>query len=136
MNYFWLFVPALLSLAPFGQSFAADRAIASEKQRSSAAVSESAQTWKKVASDKVCMVTDMTFERSQIPVQVKGSTYYGCCDNCKERLGNDASVRAAIDPVSGKSVDKSKASIAAGPDGRVAYFENDKNLETFISTKK
>ncbi len=89
--------------------------------------------WQKVENSKVCMVTDMVFPRDQIPVKVSGKTYYGCCENCKERLGKDEAVRFAIDPISKKKVDKAKAVIAAGPDGSVVYFENDANFKKFLS---
>lgn len=89
--------------------------------------------WQKVENSKVCMVTDMVFPRDQIPVKVSGKTYYGCCENCKERLGKDESVRFAIDPISKKKVDKAKAVIAAGADGSVVYFENDANFKKFLS---
>ncbi|WP_325145321.1 TRASH domain-containing protein [Oligoflexus sp.] len=95
-----------------------------------------AQPWQKVDNKKVCMVTDMVFPRDQIPVQVGSKTYYGCCENCKATLGKDETVRYAVDPVSGKKVDKATAVIGAGPDGSVAYFENDANLEKFIALRK
>jgi YHS domain-containing protein len=100
------------------------------------AMSQAQQGWQKVDSKKVCMVTDMVFPRDQIPVQVEKKTYYGCCENCKATLGKDEKVRFATDPVSGKQVDKATAVIAAGPDGSVAYFENDANLEKFIAMRK
>lgn len=92
--------------------------------------------WHKADPKRVCMVTNMEFPRDQIPVKVKTATYYGCCENCKERLSQDEEVRFAVDPLSGKKVDKAKASIAAGPDGSVEYFENDANLKKFIASKK
>ena len=92
--------------------------------------------WQRVENKRVCMVTDMVFPRDQIPVSVSGKTYYGCCENCKERLGTDAAVRSATDPVSGKAVDKAKAVIAAGPDGGVQYFENEANMKSFIAKQK
>ncbi|RZA22813.1 MAG: TRASH domain-containing protein [Proteobacteria bacterium] len=92
--------------------------------------------WHKADPKRVCMVTNMEFPRDQIPVKVKDTTYYGCCENCKERLGKDEAVRQAVDPISGKTVDKAKASIAAGPDGAVEYFENDANLKKFIASQK
>jgi YHS domain-containing protein len=95
-----------------------------------------AETWQKVDNKKVCMVTDMVFPREQIPVQVGKKTYYGCCENCKTRLGEDETVRFAIDPISAKQVDKATARIAAGPDGSVHYFENDSNVERFIALRK
>ncbi len=98
--------------------------------------SQAAQGWQKVDNKKVCMVTDMVFPRDQIPVQVGSKTYYGCCENCKATLGKDEAVRFATDPVSGKKVDKATAIIAAGPDGSVAYFESDANLQKFIALRK
>ncbi len=94
-----------------------------------------AQAWQKVDNKKVCMVTDMVFPRDQIPIQVGSKTYYGCCENCKNTLGKDEKVRFAIDPVSGKKVDKATAVIAAGPDGSVTYFENDANFEKFVALR-
>lgn len=82
----------------------------------------------KVESKRVCMVNDTVFPRDQIPVEVDGKTYFGCCEMCKGRIAKDASIRTATDPVSGVAVDKATAVIGAGPDGRVFYFESD---ETF-----
>ena len=87
-----------------------------------------------VPNDKVCMVTNMVFPRTQIPVIHKGKTYYGCCENCKKTLSEDAAAREAIDPVSGKSIDKAKAVIAARDDGSVIYFESKKTFKNFIKT--
>jgi len=98
--------------------------------------SQAQEQWQKVDNKKVCMVTDMVFPKDQIPVQVGSKTYYGCCENCKATLGKDEGARFAVDPVSGKKVDKATAVIGAGPDGSVAYFENDANLEKFIALRK
>ncbi len=84
-----------------------------------------------VANQKVCMVTNMVFPRDQIPVKHAGKTYYGCCENCKKTLGEDAASRTAIDPISKKSVDKATAVIAARDDGSVIYFENQANFNKF-----
>lgn len=86
-----------------------------------------------VPNEKVCMVTDMYFGKTQIPVQHDGKTYYGCCNNCKQTLSHDPQARLAIDPVSGKSVDKAKAVIAAAEDNSVLYFENKKNFEKYLA---
>ena len=85
----------------------------------------------RVESKQVCMINERYFKSDQIPVEVDGKTYYGCCDMCKERLAKDAASRVATDPVSGKEVDKAKAIIAAAADGKIAYFENEKNLEMY-----
>jgi YHS domain-containing protein len=83
----------------------------------------------------VCMVNDMDMGKAQIPVVVEGQTYYGCCAMCKERLTKDAAVRTAIDPVSGKKVDKAKAVIGKRPDGSVVYFESEKNLRQYAAKR-
>ena len=85
----------------------------------------------KVEADKVCMVNEQFMDRPQIAVVVDEKTYYGCCAMCKERLANDESKRYAVDPVSGKKVDKAKAVIGAATDGRVVYFENEKNFAKY-----
>ena len=79
----------------------------------------------RVETKKVCMVNNQVFEKDQIPVTVEGKTYYGCCEMCKERLSKDAAIRSAVDPVSGKPVDKATAVIGALPDGKVLYFESE-----------
>jgi YHS domain-containing protein len=91
---------------------------------------------KKVETKKVCMVNNTVFEKDQIPVQVSGKTYYGCCEMCKERLAKDAAARVATDPVTGKQVDKATAVIAAKPDGTVLYFESQKTLEQYEKKQK
>ncbi|MDZ4085096.1 MAG: hypothetical protein U1E10_19290 [Bdellovibrionales bacterium] len=89
---------------------------------------------KVVPNDKVCMVTNMLFPRTQIPVSHAGKTYYGCCENCKKTLSEDAASRMAVDPVSGKSVDKATAVIAAREDGTVVYFESKKTFESYTGS--
>ena len=83
---------------------------------------------KKVDPKTVCMVNEMAMGREQIPVEVDGKTYYGCCEMCKTALARDAAKRVAVDPVTGKEVDKAKAVIGAQEDGRVFYFESEENL--------
>ena len=91
-----------------------------------------AQTSLKVVENKrVCMVTNMVFPKDQIPVTHQGKTYYGCCENCKKTLSEDANARFAIDPVSKKSIDKATSIIAARDDGSVIYFESRKNLNKY-----
>ncbi|MGH9318354.1 MAG: hypothetical protein ACRD21_01005 [Vicinamibacteria bacterium] len=84
----------------------------------------------------VCMVNDAAYEKLQVRVDVEGKTYYGCCEMCKERLAKDASLRTAVDPVSGKDVDKAKAVIGADAYRRVFYFENEENFEKFNTAAK
>ena len=82
------------------------------------------------------MINNQVFDKDQIPVEVDGKTYFGCCAMCKERLAKDADSRKAIDPVSMKEVDKATAVIGADAEGMVQYFENEKNLEEYNKGKK
>lgn len=85
----------------------------------------------RVEAKKVCMVNDALFEKDQIPVEVEGKTYYGCCQMCKARLAQDAAVRSAVDPVSGETVDKASAVPAALADGSILYFESGETLAKY-----
>jgi YHS domain-containing protein len=96
-----------------------------------AAVAGDGADLRQVESKYVCMVNNAVFDKEQIPVEVDGKTYYGCCQMCKKALNEKAELRVAVDPVSGKEVDKAKAVIAALADGSVLYFENAANLEKY-----
>jgi YHS domain-containing protein len=96
-----------------------------------AAATAAAEPLERVPSKRVCMVNDTLFPKDQIPVEVGGKTYFGCCDMCKGRLATDSAVRHGTDPVSGKQVDKATAVIGARPDGKVLYFESEKTFETY-----
>jgi YHS domain-containing protein len=85
----------------------------------------------RVETKKVCMVNDALFEKDQIPVEVEGKTYYGCCQMCKARLAQDAAVRSSVDPVTGATVDKATAVPAALADGSVLYFESEESLAEY-----
>jgi len=100
-------------------------------EKSSPVQQEHAMTFKRVDNEKVCMVNDKVFSDPQIPVIIGEQTYYGCCSMCKSRLERDVTIRTAIDPISGNQVDKSTAVIGAGTDGKVQYFENEENLNTY-----
>lgn len=84
-----------------------------------------------VLSKNVCMINNRSMANEQIPVEIDGKTYYGCCPMCKEKLVKDETSRYAIDPVSGKKVDKAKAVIGALPGAAVLYFENETNLQKY-----
>ena len=90
------------------------------------------QQLRKVETSHVCMVNNEDMGKPQIPVKVGDQTYYGCCKMCVGTLNNDRKARFAIDPVSGKEVDKAKAVIGAKPNGEVVYFESEKNFQAFI----
>lgn len=89
---------------------------------------------KKVDHKKVCMIQNTLFDAPQMEVKVGKSTYFACCKMCREKLTNDPKSRVAIDPLSGKEVDKSKAVIGALKDGSILYFENEKNLLKYSKT--
>ena len=82
----------------------------------------------RVETKTVCMINEHAMGKDQIPIEIEGRTYYGCCEMCKKALAADAAKRVAVDPVSGKQVDKATAVIASQEDGRVFYFENEENL--------
>jgi YHS domain-containing protein len=84
-----------------------------------------------VDSKYVCMVTNQLFVKEQIPVELEGKTYYGCCEMCKAKIKNNPQSREATDPVSGKKVDKAEAVIGASADGSIYYFESEENLAEF-----
>ena len=94
-----------------------------------------AETLERVQPKRVCMVNNTLFPKDQIPVAVDGKTYFGCCEMCKGRLAQDAAIRGATDPVSGKPVDKAKAVIGAKPDGKVLYFESEKTFTAYRKRK-
>ena len=79
----------------------------------------------------VCMVNNQFMGRPQIPIEVDGRTYYGCCEMCKGRLGSDPSSRVSTDPVSGGTVDKATAVIGRSGDGRTLYFESEQNFAAY-----
>lgn len=80
-------------------------------------------------SSTTCMLSNRFFgERKQVPVQVAGKTYHGCCPRCAARLGSDAASRSAIDPFSGNAVDKASAVLAHDERNALYYFESEATL--------
>lgn len=108
-------------------------AAAAEAQKQAAPQADKAV---RVEPNKVCMINDRSMAMEQIPVAIEGKTYYGCCPMCKERLEKDEASRYAVDPVSGKKVDKAKAVIGALPGAAVLYFENAENLAKYNAAAK
>ncbi len=86
---------------------------------------------KRVPTEKVCMINNEFMSKKLIPVEVDGKTYYGCCQACYSMLKNDAKARRAVDPVSGKQVDKATAVIGSLPNGKVFYFENESSFTSY-----
>ena len=81
----------------------------------------------------VCMINDQHMGVAQIPVQVEGKTYYGCCQMCEAKLKTSPEARLGIDPVSQKPVDKAVAVLAKTATGKVLYFESDANMQAYAS---
>lgn len=75
---------------------------------------------------QVCFVNDTYMGQPQIPVEVDGKTYYGCCAGCAKVLRDDPTSRQATDPQSHRTVDKATAFIALDRRDRkhVWYFES------------
>ena len=101
-----------------------------------AAVASAGEAITKVDAIKVCMVNDALFQKDQIPVEVEGKTYYGCCEMCKNRLAQDEAIRYSVDPVTGEKVDKATAVFGALADGTVLYFESDETFEKYKKGEK
>jgi YHS domain-containing protein len=130
----------LLATAVVAVSFAGSAAHGGTPEAQPVAATSTAKT-ERVASrvtqtSQVCMVNDRFMSVEQIPVEVEGKTYYGCCAMCKDRLARDKAVREAKDPVSGATVDKAKAVMGRLPSGEIVYFENARNLERYNQSLK
>ncbi|MBE9528136.1 MAG: hypothetical protein IME99_02725 [Proteobacteria bacterium] len=85
-----------------------------------------------VVMNEVCMVTDKVFGKPQIPVEYEGKTYYGCCQGCVAKLKNNGTLRSAVDPVNGHTVDKASATIFEGEGGEALYFESMETARKFF----
>jgi YHS domain-containing protein len=91
-----------------------------------------------VQTSYVCFVNNKYMGKEQIPVEVNGKTYYGCCQGCVGNLQKNRKTRYAVDPYSKKEVDKSIAYIVVKPGGtgEVLYFESENNYNNYFKTKK
>ena len=121
---------ALIFALAFGASARSDEEPAKEEARQ-----EERAALEVVETREVCMVNDRFFAREQIPVEVGGKTYYGCCEGCKKRLAEDEAIRQAKDPVTGEPVDKATAVIAARPDASVLYFASEETLARYLEER-
>lgn len=81
----------------------------------------------------VCMMNDRVMGKPQIPVEVEGKTYFGCCPGCAKKLKGDPGIRTASDPVTGRSVDKAAALILEGPEGQALYFETPQTARRYLA---
>lgn len=84
----------------------------------------------------VCMMQDMVMMRKGIELVKDGKKYWGCCEMCKAKMEAEPErYTRAVDPVSGKIVDKAKAAIYA-LDGQAFYFESKKTRAAFAKAPK
>lgn len=79
----------------------------------------------------VCMVNDQHMGVPQIPVQVEGKTYYGCCQMCEAKLKQNEQARLGTDPVTKNAVDKATAVLAMDAKGKVMYFESEASMRSY-----
>lgn len=98
----------------------------------------SAQNYEIVPNEKVCMVNDRFMGVSQIPIDVNGTTYYGCCENCVEKLQKNLDdVRFGSNPLNDTKVDKASAIIVQDKSsGSVFYFASIVDAQSFINKNK
>ncbi len=85
---------------------------------------------------QVCMVNDQFMGKPQIPIEVDGRTYYGCCPMCKDRLHKEAGTRTARDPVTSEEVDKAKAVMVQDASGKISYFASEDTLRRFAEQRR
>ncbi|MBD98779.1 MAG: hypothetical protein CMO34_02965 [Verrucomicrobia bacterium] len=87
-----------------------------------------------VPNEKVCMVNDRYMGVSQIPIEVSGITYYGCCENCIEKLQKNLNdVRFGGNPSSDIKIDKASAVIVQDKNsGSVFYFASKDEANAFM----
>jgi hypothetical protein len=90
----------------------------------------------RVESSKVCYVNNKFMGIEQIPVDFENKTYYGCCEGCVVKLKTMRESRYAIDPSTGKEVDKALAFIVLSPSGNndVLYFESEESYIEYIKS--
>ena len=83
----------------------------------------------------VCMVNNAYMGKDQFLVEFEGKQYYGCCEMCVKTIQNERQVRVALDPLTGKEIDKAGAFIALKPGSNsdVLYFESEENYRKFIN---
>ncbi len=97
----------------------------------SAETPASVTTATRAISSEVCMVTDQVMGKPQIPVEIEGKTYYGCCEGCKAKLQKNRSIRYSTDPLTGKEVDKARAYIVQGDLSKALYFESEQTATRY-----
>lgn len=90
----------------------------------------------KLETELVCMVNDAFMGIKQFPVPVGDKMYYGCCEQCVDKIKNNRHFRYAMDPQTGEEVDKASAFIVmkSEKDHSVYYFKSKDNYLKFQSS--
>lgn len=98
----------------------------------------STQNYEIVPNEKVCMVNDRFMGVPQIAIEANGTTYYGCCENCIEKLQKNLDdVRFGSNPLFETKVDKASAIIVQDKSsGSVFYFASKEDAQVFIDKNK
>lgn len=123
----------LLAIAVPAAGCASESTDRTEADRTEA-ISEAGSLTRVEDLSQVCMVNNQFMGKAQIPVEIAGKTYYGCCAMCKGRLESDVTARTATDPVTGATVDKATAVVGRDATGAVHYFANATNLARYRSS--
>ncbi len=91
----------------------------------------------RIPEELVCMVNDAYMGIKQFPVPVGNKIYYGCCENCVDKLQNSDEFRYGIDPLTKEKVDKVGAYIVRQSDKTYAvfYFKSKDNFDKYIREK-
>jgi len=99
---------------------------------------DSIQNYEIVPNEKVCMVNDRFMGVDQIPINVEGITYYGCCEGCVKKLQENLNdVRFGTNPINDTRVNKASAVIVQDKsNGSVFYFASKQDAQAFINKKK
>lgn len=96
------------------------------------------QNYEIVPNEKVCMVNDKYMGVPQIAIEANGTTYYGCCENCIEKLQKNLDdVRFGSNPLNETKVDKASAVIVQDKSsGSVFYFASKDDAQAFMNKNK
>ena len=92
---------------------------------------------KELASNQICMFSNVLKMGPTKSVLIDGEIYYVCCPGCEDNLKhNYQDSQYAVDVYSHHRIKKSKAFIVLNKNSsrKVRYFESEKNLNQFINT--
>lgn len=128
---------SVLTLESVKQSYlAAERAKKLRGElKSTAASSENPGLWlRKVENKTVNMVTNRLGDDGQKVVRLEGRDYYVPDARYALAFNMNPSLRYAVDPVTGKRIDKSGALAYADYQDKVLYFESEESYQDFLSS--